>query len=111
MDARIIGPASELGPFETLTFYGHVLSKDWAKIEPTEAVLEKLKGNRFVELREGGRKKPSEEAPIDTVAEITARLTELGVEFDPKAKKADLAELLSQAEAAHAALLGEQNEA
>lgn len=110
MDARVIGPASELGQFETLTFYGHDISKDWAKIEPSEAVLTKLQGNRYVELREG-RKKPSDEAPIDTVTEITARLTELGVEFDPKAKKADLAELLTAAEAAHAAQQAEQTEA
>lgn len=109
MDARIIGPASELGQFETLTFYGHVLSRDWSKIDPTSGALEKLQGNRFVELRE--RRKPSDVAPIDTVVEIKARLEELGVEFDAKAKKDDLAELLQQAEAAHTALLGEQEEA
>lgn len=100
MDARIIGPASELGQFDTLTVFGCELSRDWSKINPSPAVLRKLQGNRYVELRE--RRKPSDEPPIDTAPEIKARLTELGVEFDPKAKKADLEAMLEQAEAAQA---------
>lgn len=100
MDARIIGPASELGQFETLAVFGCELSRDWSKIDPSPAVLRKLQGNRYVELRE--RRKPTEEPPIDTLPEIKARLTELGVEFDARGKKADLEALLELAEAARA---------
>jgi hypothetical protein len=107
--ARISGPAEELGQFETLTFYGHALSGEWTRIDPTPDVLEKLKGNRFVEIRDGsGRQKPSEVAPIDTVPEIKARLDELGVAYDARAKKAELEELLADAEAAHAAAAAEK---
>lgn len=108
MDARIIDPASELGDFHTLTFYGHTLSRDWSKIEPDAGVLGKLQGNRFVELRE--KRKPSDEPPADTVPEIKARLADLGVEFDPKAKKPELETLLQQAETAKAAAEGEGEE-
>lgn len=111
MDARIIGPAEELGHFDTLTFFGQTLSRDWRKIDPDGVALSKLKANRYVELREGGRSKPSETPPIDTVSEIKARLKDLGVEFDDKAKKDELTTLLAQAEAAHAALTAEQPEA
>lgn len=107
MDARIIGPASELGDFQTLDFYGHALSRDWSRIDPEPAVLGKLQGNPYVELRE--KRKPSEEPPADTLAEIKARLTDLGVEFDGRAKKANLEALLEQAEAAKAA--AEEDEA
>lgn len=110
MDARIIGPASELGDFETLNFFGYDLSRSWSKIEPEGGVLSKLQGNRYVELREG-RAKPSETPPIDTVPEIKARLTELGVEFDGRSGKDALTELLAAAEAAHAAQEAEQHEA
>ncbi len=108
MDARIIGPASELGSFETLTFFGYELSREWSKLspDPDPVSLRKFNGSRFIELRE--KRKPSEEPPVDTVAEIKARLVELGVEFDAKAKKDELTVLLEQAEAAHAALAGEQ---
>lgn len=102
MDARIIGSASELGPFEILNFFGHELSREWSKIDPSADVLTKLQGNRFVELREGGRSKKSEEPPADTVVEIKKRLDELGVSYGPDDKKADLVELLSLAEAAAA---------
>lgn len=101
MDARIIGPASELGDFHTLNFFGHELSRDWSKIDPEPAVLAKLEANRFVELRE--KRRASEEPPTDTLVEIKARLSDLGVEFDGRAKKADLEQLLAQAEAAKAA--------
>lgn len=108
MDARIIGSASELGDFHTLTFYGHKLSREWSKVEPDAGVLAKLQGNRFVELRD--KRKASDEPPTDTVPEIKARLADLGVEFDPKAKKGDLEALLEQAEAAKAAAEGESDD-
>lgn len=108
MKARIIGAEDELGPFHTLTFFGLSLSREWSEIKATPEQVEKLQGNRFVELREGAsRPKPSEAAPIDTVPEIKARLDELGVEYDPRDKKADLAALLELAEAAHAASAAE----
>jgi len=109
MDARITDPAAELGPFDTLTFFGHPLSREWSKlVDPDPVALRKLKGSRFIELRE--KRKPSEEAPVDTVPEIKGRLEELGVAFDVRAKKDELAALLEQAEAAQAAAAATDSE-
>lgn len=110
MDARIIGPASELGSFETLTFFGYELSREWSKLspDPDPVSLRKFQGSRFIELRE--KRKPSEEAPVDTVPEIKGRLEELGVAFDARAKKDELAALLEQAEAAQAAAAATDSE-
>jgi hypothetical protein len=52
MKARLIGPEEELGEvYKPLDFFGHKLTKEWSDINPTPAQLEKLKANRYVELK------------------------------------------------------------
>jgi hypothetical protein len=111
MEARIIGPESDLGPVTTLDFYGLSLSREWSEIKPTSAQLSKLDGNRYVEIR--GDHAPKASADDDEVEEglIRERLTELGVEVSAKAKLPALRTKLAAAETAKAAQDEEEAEA
>lgn len=111
MKAKVIGPASELGQFETLNFYGHEIGREFSDINPTADVLAKLEANRFVELKgsakatnaPGSSQTPG---PSDDEFEeglIRERLTELGVDVAPKAKLPALQAALEKAEKAKAA--------
>lgn len=103
MEARIIGPESELGPVTTLDFFGVTLSREWSEINPTAAQLVKLDRNRYVELR--GAQAPNASAEDDEVEEglIRERLAELGVDVSAKAKLPTLRTKLADAEKAKAA--------
>lgn len=109
MRAKIIGPASELGQFETLNFFGHEIGREFSDIKPTADVLAKLEGNRFVELKGSAKASPpagNTPGPSDDEVEeglIRERLTELGVEVAPKAKLPTLQAALEKAEKAKAA--------
>lgn len=106
MKARIIGDPAELGPFESLNFFGHALTREWSgNLDVTAEEARKLKGNRYVEVKGGplDLDNNGEDGGSLTVPQLKERLTELGVEVPAGAKKAELQTLLSQAEAAHAA--------
>ena len=111
MKAKVIGPASELGPFETLNFFGHEIGREFSDINPTADVLTKLQANRFVELKGSAKAEAKAEAgnnpgPSDDEVEeglIRERLTELGVDVAPKAKLPALQAALEKAEKAKAA--------
>lgn len=117
MEARIIGPEEELGDVRGgLHVQGHHLTRDWSKVDPTAEQLQKLQGNRFVELRGSPKagvaaaaSTPATNgqsgAPQSTAAEaesIRARLTELGVAFKPKTPLMALRSALAKAEKAKA---------
>jgi hypothetical protein len=103
MEARIIGPASELGVFESLEFYGQPLTREWSKIDMPDQDVEKLKANRYVELRDGKAKAGKLSTDTDVEDEtIKARLDELGVEYSPKASPEALKRTLEKAEKAKA---------
>ena len=117
--ARIVGPEAELGDVRGgLAFFGHTLTREWSKIDPTDETLSKLRANRFVDLsgdkdpldhdndgRKGGSK------PSDETAATKARLDELGVSYAKDASAATLRDLLTKAEEAQAAAEKEAEEA
>lgn len=115
MKARIIGPASELGAFESLNFFGQGLTREWsADFKATPEVVAKLQANKYVEVKgvtasdsafdhdgdgKPGGSKPSLTAESETVK---ARLDELGVSYAANASSKTLKGLLEKAEAAQA---------
>lgn len=107
MEARIIGPEAELGDVRGgLTIFGHTLTRDWSKIDPTPDQVTKLKGNRYVELKgaEPKPKKADDDAPNDDdrKAVVLARLQELGVAVDGRKSLTAMQADLDKAEKAQA---------
>lgn len=109
MEARIIGPASELGQFDSLNFYGNSLTREFGEITVSPEQLVKLQGNRYVEIK--GQPKAQEidveaaegaKRESDQEAAIRARLDELGVEHDGRASLKTLQGKLDAAEKAKA---------
>ncbi len=108
MEARIIGPASELGDArDGLNFFGNTLVRDeWTEVKVNAEQAEKLRGNRYVEVRGD---KPEDVDPVKQKAEaeedaeeanIRARLDELGVNHKPSDNKKALTAKLEKAEKA-----------
>lgn len=103
MKARIIASAAEIGPFETLTFYGQPLTRDWSGALNVNAEVErKLRGNRYLEVKDGGVSAPppkTEEqlTPAEHRAAVIAELKARGVTFSKNAKTDMLEDLLAKA--------------
>lgn len=98
IEARIIGPESELGVFGSLDFYGHSLTREWSEIDADKETRNKLAGNRYVEIRGDAKAKDGS----DEVDVIRARLDELGVKHDGRESLKTLQGKLDKAEAAKA---------
>lgn len=118
--AKIVGPADELGPIPDggLSFFGHRLDRDWTEINPRPDVLEKLRGNRHVEVSGGPKAEagpapapasasaPNKKAPApmtDEETAVRAELADLGVEAKPDTSLKVLKMALGKAKKAHAA--------
>ncbi len=119
-EARIIGPSSELGFFDTLDFFGNPLTREFSEINVSPDELRKLQANRFVEVKgaaQSGNPFADQEAAeqaqrdADQTASIKARLDELGVEYAPRANLKTLQGALDKAEKAKAAQDEEEAEA
>lgn len=118
MKARITASAAEIGPFETLTFYGQPLTRDWSPSLNVSADVErKLRGNRYLEVKGGNDpldhdgdgqkggsvpalpKTDAELTPAEKRAAIIAELKAMGVSFGGRLPTVVLADLLAKAKA------------
>lgn len=103
MKARIIASSAEIGQFETLTFYGQPLTRDWSGALNVNAEVErKLRGNRYLEVKDGGASAPPVKdveklTPAEHRATVIAELRAMGVTFAKNAKIDVLEELLAKA--------------
>lgn len=120
LQARVIGPESDLGVFSKLNFFGNEIDRDWTDVTLTKEQIEKANGNRYIELKGHKAPKPgnaeaeaaqaAREAEDEAEAEtIRARLTELGVE-PGNANLAALRTKLDKAEKAEAKRLEEEED-
>ena len=109
MKARIIATAAQIGPFETLTFYGQPLTRDWSgPLNVSAEVERKLRGNRFLEVNDGiapplaspvpvPPKTSDQQTPAEHRAAVIAELKALDVSFAKNAKTETLEGLLAEA--------------
>lgn len=107
MKARIIASAAEIGPFETLTFYGQPLTRDWSGLLRLSPEVErKLRGNRYLEVKDGATpallppappKTSDKQTDAERRAAVVTELTALGVPFKKSAKIDALEALLAEA--------------
>lgn len=114
--ARVIGPASELGHFDTLNFFGNEIGREFTDVTLTPDQLRKAEGNPYIEIKgaddalsdEELRKAKEDEAEAD---KIRARLAELDVTVDGRASLKTLRGKLEAAEKAEAKRLEDEAEA
>ena len=114
--ARVIGPASELGHFDTLNFFGNEIGREFTDVTLTPDQLRKAEGNPYIEIKgadeaptdEELRKAKEDEAEAD---KIRARLAELDVTVDGRASLKTLRGKLDAAEKAEAKRLEDEAEA
>lgn len=118
LQARVIGPESDLGQFSTLDFFGNSIGREFADVKLTKDQVEKANGNRFIELK-GDKPAKSGDPEADAAAEaaaaeeeaeaetIRARLAELEVTVDGRASLKTLRSKLDAAEKAEAKRLEE----
>lgn len=114
--ARVIGPASELGHFDTLNFFGNEIGREFTDVTLTPDQLRKAEGNPYIEIKgaddaltdEELRKAKEDEAEAD---KIRARLAELAVTVDGRASLKTLRGKLDAAEKAEAKRLEDEAEA
>lgn len=114
--ARVIGPASELGHFDTLSFYGNEIGREFTDVTLTPDQLRKAEGNPYIEIKgaddaltdEELRKAKEDEAEAE---KIRARLAELDVSVDGRASLKTLRGKLDAAEKAEAKRLEDEAEA
>lgn len=118
LQARVIGPESDLGHFTTLDFFGNAIGREFADVTLTAEQVEKANGNRFIELKGHKPLKAGdvEAAAVEARAEaeegaeaetIRARLAELEVSVDGRASIKTLRTKLEAAEKAEAKRLEE----
>lgn len=114
--ARVIGPASELGHFDTLNFFGNEIGREFTDVTLTPDQLRKAEGNPYIEIKgaddalsdEDLRKAKEDEAEAE---KIRARLAELDVTVDGRASLKTLRGKLDAAEKAEAKRLEDEAEA
>lgn len=114
--ARVIGPASELGHFDTLNFFGNEIGREFTDVTLTPDQLRKAEGNPYIEIKgaddaltdEELRKAKEDEAEEE---KIRARLAELDVTVDGRASLKTLRGKLDAAEKAEAKRLEDEAEA
>jgi hypothetical protein len=114
--ARVIGPASELGHFDTLNFFGNEIGREFTDVTLTPDQLRKAEGNPYIEIQgaddaltdEELRKAKEDEAEAE---KIRARLAELDVTVDGRASLKTLRGKLDAAEKAEAKRLEDEAEA
>lgn len=114
--ARVIGPASELGHFDTLNFFGNEIGREFTDVTLTPDQLRKAEGNPYIEIKgadealtdEELRKAKEDEAEAE---KIRARLAELDVTVDGRASLKTLRGKLDAAEKAEAKRLEDEAEA
>lgn len=107
LQARIIGPESDLGHVSTLDFFGNTLTREFSDVSLTAEQVRKAEGNRFIELKGQDRDQTPDEArqAADDEAEadlIRERLAELKVKVDGRASLTTLRSKLDAAEKAEA---------
>jgi len=114
--ARVIGPASELGHFDTLNFFGNEIGREFTDVTLTPDQLRKAEGNPYIEIKgaddalsdEELRKAKEDEAEAE---KIRARLAELDVTVDGRVSLKTLRGKLDAAEKAEAKRLEDEAEA
>lgn len=114
--SRVIGPASELGHFDTLNFFGNEIGREFTDVTLTPDQLRKAEGNPYIEIKgaddaltdEELRKAKEDEAEAE---KIRARLAELDVTVDGRASLKTLRGKLDAAEKAEAKRLEDEAEA
>ncbi|ANC53449.1 hypothetical protein A4249_07125 [Brevundimonas sp. GW460-12-10-14-LB2] len=114
--ARVIGPASELGHFDTLNFFGNEIGREFTDVTLTPDQLRKAEGNPYIEIKgaddalsdEDLRKAKEDEAEAE---KIRARLAELDMTVDGRASLKTLRGKLDAAEKAEAKRLEDEAEA
>ena len=116
LQARVIGPESDLGHVSTLDYFGNALTREWGDVSLTPDQVKKAEGNRFIELKGQNRTLTTEEARqvADDEAEadlIRERLAELSVNVKPTEKLATLRTKLEAAEKAEAKRLEDEEAA
>lgn len=114
--ARVIGPASELGHFDTLNFFGNEIGREFTDVTLTPDQLRKAEGNPYIEIKGADEALTDEELrkakEDETEAEkIRARLAELDVTVDGRASLKTLRGKLDAAEKAEAKRLEDEAEA
>ena len=107
LQARVIGPASELGQFESLDFFGQSLTREFADVTFTTEQVKILEDNRYVELKgkpdNQTEAEEKEDRRDDAEREvISARLVELGEKVDGRMSIGTLRSKLATAERAQA---------
>lgn len=114
--ARVIGPASELGHFDTLNFFGNEIGREFTDVTLTPDQLRKAEGNPYIEIKGADEALTDEELRKDKEDEaeaekIRARLAELDVTVDGRASLKTLRGKLDAAEKAEAKRLEDEAEA
>lgn len=114
--ARVIGPASELGHFDTLNFFGNEIGREFTDVTLTPDQLRKAEGNPYIEIKGADEALTDEELRKDKEDEaeaekIRARLAELDVTVDGRASLKTLRRKLDAAEKAEAKRLEDEAEA
>lgn len=71
MQARL-SDSADLGPVDDgVTFFGHVLTFDWASVDFDAATLAKAKANPCIEVRERAEAKPAKADKTETAADLS----------------------------------------
>lgn len=116
LQARVIGPESDLGHFTTLDFFGNALTREFSDVKLTPEQVKKAEGNPYIELKGQNRTQTADEQrqAADDEAEadlIRERLAELKVTVKSTEKLATLRTKLDAAEKAEAKRLEDEEAA
>ena len=113
LQARVIGPETDLGHFTTLTYFGNEIGREWSPVNLTAAQIRKAEGNPYIELKGQAAKVVDQQQQSDDEIEaglIRERLAELGVTVSQKAILPTLRAKLDEAEKAEAKRLEDEAE-
>lgn len=114
LQARVIGPESDLGHFESLAFFGNQIGREFSDVRLSPDQILKAEGNPYIELKgQAPTREEQREASDDEVEEglIRERLAELKVKVDGRASLATLRSKLDAAEKGEAKRLEDEAEA
>ena len=114
LQARVIGPESDLGHVDTLNFFGNQIGREFSDVKLSPEQILKAEGNPYIELKgQAPTIAEQREASDDEVEEglIRERLAELKVKVDGRASLTSLRSKLETAEKAEAKLLEDEAEA
>lgn len=116
LQARVIGPETDLGHFSTLSYFGNEIGREFSDVTLTPDQIRKAEGNRFIELKgqhraqtvDEQRQTADDEAEVDLIRE---RLAELEVAVPANATLKTLRSKLEAAEKAEAKRLEDEEAA